>query len=89
MRKREADAYNRYNQSTMYSLDDAYDSYSGAKARAWIYCRDLCEGKNGHALKVISKNTSQFTAGFVYEENGKEMFMYITAASDTAAEIDH
>ena len=88
MRTREARAYESYRNSYMYDLWDAYDRFSHAKRNAWEYCKNLCEEKNGHGLKIISKNTFQFTAGFEYEENGKNMFMYITASSDTPAEIN-
>lgn len=87
MRVREARAYERYKKSNMHSLYDAYSSFSQSKRYAWRYCQDLCNKLNGHGLKVISKNTNEFTAGFVFEEDGVQKFMYITKTSDTVAEI--
>ena len=42
---------------------------------------------NGYGLKVISANGYQFTAGFMFEEDGKTMFMYISKSHDIAVEV--
>lgn len=81
-------AYDNYKRSYNYDLWDVYTTFSRAKRDAWEYCENLCYKYNGHGLKVIGANTMQFTAGFEYEDDGKPMFMYITKASDTSAEID-
>ena len=78
----------RWMQSNMKSLDDAYGRYSTKKAKAWEYCEDLCESRDGKNLKVISKNTNFFTAGFEFEADGKRKFMYITASNDTIVDFD-
>ena len=70
MRAREARAYEAYKRSNMYSLYDAYGRFSKSKADAWEYCRKLCFEKRGGWLKVITANTFQFTAGFVFDEDG-------------------
>ena len=88
MRVRERNAYMSYLRSGLYSLYDCYNNFSSRKAQAWEYCQNLMEEKNGSGLKVISYNTNFFTAGFVYEDEGKKMFMYITASSDVASEIE-
>lgn len=88
MNQREADAYRRYRNSDCYSLWQAYDSFSRQKEEAWLYCEDLCQKKNGRGLKVIGHNTSFFSAGFEYEEDGKRMFMYITHGGDYPIEIE-
>ena len=88
MNARMENAYRNYNYSDMYELWDAYGRCSQSKRNAWDYCKGLMHKMNGYGLKVISANTFQFTAGFEYEENGKKMFMYITKASDTSAEIE-
>ncbi len=63
----------------MHSIYEAYGRPSDRKEAAWEHCQRLCREHSGRGLKVISKNTSFFTAGFVYEEEGQPMFMYITA----------
>lgn len=65
-------------------LHSAYGKYSSKKQNAWEYCEDLCEKKNGEGLKVISRNSHIFTAGFVYPDptTGELMFMYITPSYD-------
>lgn len=88
MRQRERRAYERYCNSDKYNLSDCYQSFSQAKAQAWKYCENLMEEKNGKAVKVISHNLNEFTAGFLFEEDGKQMFMYITKSSDVASEIE-
>ena len=88
MNQRETSAYERYKRSDCYSLYEAYDSYSDAKERAWQYCKDLCCEKNGRGLKVIGHNSNFFSAGFLYEEDEKEMFMFITHGGDYPIEIE-
>lgn len=79
--------YDAYKRSTSYELYDVYGSYSAAKARAGEYCKDLMNQFNGRGLKVISANGFQFTAGFMFEEDGKTMFMYISKNYDIAVEV--
>ena len=79
--------YSAYKRSTTYSLDSAYGTDSSAKARAWRYCEDLMNQYDGYGLKVIGHNYHTFSAGFMFEQDGKEMFMYITHARDTAVEV--
>ena len=75
--------------SDMYSLYHAYNDFSANKARAWRYCEELCKKHNGYGLKVISKNTFMFTAGFEFvdKENGNTKFMYITPNYDIAVDM--
>lgn len=76
-----------YKRSRMYDLSDAYGRYSTAKAQAWRYCEDRCEQYSGDCLKVISKNTFIFTAGFTFiDGNGKRKFYYITPSYDSIVE---
>lgn len=79
--------YDRYERSSDYSLNSAYGKYSSAKAQAWKYCEELMQEHNGWGLKVISHNTHMFTAGFMFEQDGKEMFMYISPSKDIAVEV--
>lgn len=75
-----------YKKSECRSLDQAYGRYSYAKARAWEHCKRLQEAKKGTDLKVVSHNSSFFTAGFKFVENGKEKFMYITKFCEVAVD---
>lgn len=77
-----------YEMSDKHNLWDAYGSFSEGKRDAWEYCQKLCKEKNGSGLKVIGSNTSFFTAGFVFEEDGQKKFMYITKGSDTAVDYE-
>ncbi len=79
----------RYEKSSWYGLADAYGRYSYNKERAWQYCKNLMEKKDGYGLKIISKNTFIFTAGFEFTdpETGVVKFMYITPTYDT--EVDY
>jgi hypothetical protein len=65
-------------------LNSAYDRCSKDKRDAWEYCVDLCRRKNGTGLKVISRNSYRFTAGFEFDnpDTGELMFMYISPTYD-------
>lgn len=88
MTGRERSAYVLYKNSTMESLADAYGRYSERKRKAWDGCKALCYQCNGHGLKVIGANTSFFSAGFEFEQDGRECFMFITKSENTAVYID-
>jgi hypothetical protein len=79
--------YDAYQRSTSYELYDVYGRCSSAKMKAWDYCKELMYKFNGYGLKIISANGYQFTAGFMFEEDGKEMFMYISKSHDIAVEV--
>ena len=79
--------YEDYKRSTYYSLRDVYGSYSRAKEEAWEYCKELMYKFSGYGLKVISYSRYLFTAGFMFEEDGKQMFMYISPSRDIAIEV--
>lgn len=79
--------YESYKRSNATSLYHVYSSYSHAKAEAWEYCVRLMGEKDGHGLRIISSNSYMFTAGFEYEEDGKQMFMYISPSKDVAVEV--
>lgn len=81
-------AYEAYKRSTARSLEDVYGRYSKAKDDAWTYCINLLLDLGGYDLKVISANGYQFTAGFMFEENDKLMFMYISKSHDIAVEVE-
>jgi hypothetical protein len=79
--------YESYKRSSTTTLREVYGSYSSAKAKAYEYCRNLMAEKNGHGFRIISANGWMFTAGFMFEEDGKQMFMYITKSKNSAVEI--
>ena len=79
--------YEDYKRSNLTSLRDVYSSWSHAKENAYRYCRELMHEKNGHDFRIISANGWMFTAGFMFEEDGKQMFMYITKGKDLAVEV--
>lgn len=79
--------YDAYQRSTSYELYDVYGRCSSAKMKAWDYCKELMYKFNGYGLKIISHNGYQFTAGFMFEEDGKTMFMYISKSHDIAVEV--
>lgn len=81
--------YEQYEKSNWYTLWDAYDSPSYNKEKAWDYCCKLFAKLNGTGLKVISKNTYVFTAGFEFEveDTGEIAFCYITPSYDRYYEI--
>lgn len=80
--------YEAYLRSEKYSLSDAYDRPSTRKEAAWEYCRNLCAQYEGWGLKVISKNTFIFTAGFLFlSTSGKEKFMYITPSYNHVCDV--
>jgi hypothetical protein len=88
-KRRALNHYDAYKRSGMYSLRDAYGSYSGAKQSAWEYCERLMDSKSGWGLKVIGANTHMFSAGFEFcGEEGQLMFMYITRTNDIAVEVE-
>jgi len=83
--KRVSDLYDKARATNLW---EAYGSHSRAKDEAWVYCRALCYKYGGHGLKVLTANTFQFTAAFLYTdaETGRRMVMRITKAHDTPHE---
>lgn len=79
--------YADYKRSTATSLRDVYGSYSREKEDAWEYCKELMYKFSGYGLRVISYSRYMFTAGFMFEEDGKQMFMYISPKRDVAVEV--
>ena len=87
-KKLEAD-FNRYQNSELYTLQNAYNSASANKYRAWNYCKQLLKQNNGYNLKVIGFNCHMFSAGFEYiDGNGKKHFVKITKAHDYDAIVE-
>lgn len=71
----------QWEESTWHSLSDAYKTgYSAAKGRAWRHYAELCESMGGDDMKVISKNTWQYSLGFKFTDDatGVLCFYYAT-----------
>ena len=88
MTKRNKGIIEAYRRSINYGLYDVYSSFSKAKADAWQYCKELMAKKQGRALKIIGANGWQFTAGFLYQEDGVDYLMYITKSADTPIKLE-
>lgn len=54
----------RYNASTATELYHVYGSYSAAKARAMVWCKEKAARIGTGTAKIISHNTMQFTVAF-------------------------
>ena len=81
--------YNAWKRSDDYALESVYKRFSVYKARAWRYCQEKQAELNGYGLKVITHNTTIFTAGFeYYDEKAQTLkFYYITPSYDIAIDI--
>ena len=87
MNKRMENAYNNWCNSNDTELRHVYGRPSFRKEDAWDFCKMLCGEYNGSNLRIISHNGFQFTAGFIYEEEGEKKFMYITKSRIESATI--
>lgn len=81
-------AYQRWMNSSDYSLRDVYKSHSWRKEHAFDYCRTLCRDYDGAELRIISYNSNIFTCGFVGVVDGKKAFVYITPSYDRYAYLE-
>lgn len=88
LNKREKNFQSAYMRSNDYSLFDAYENVSRAKFRAWEHCEVLCKEYEGWDLKIISRNSFQFTAGFEFTnpETGAVSLFIITKSDEFAFE---
>lgn len=59
-----AEMIERYNESNMFRLSNAYGRYSTAKARAERECLRRMEADGGYGYRVISANTFSFSAAW-------------------------
>lgn len=78
MTKRQRRVYINYRLSDKVKLSQCYKSYSDAKANEYTNCVYTASSMNGEHFRIISYNTYIFTVGFMYEDKGEYMFMYIT-----------
>ena len=68
--------------STSYDIETFYKNSSYNKIRAWETCKKQCQEKHGYGLCITGGNSSYFSAGFIFENNGKKYLQYITYAND-------
>ena len=87
MTKADRKIVDRYNFSDRYHLYLCYGSFSKRKADAWKSCKALCQEMGGKGLKVIGYNSNFFSAGFLFEEEGKEKLMYITHGGNRVIDL--
>ena len=89
MERQAREHYKAWKRSKDYALEFVYKSFSVYKARAWRHCQEKQAELNGYGLKVITHNTTIFTAGFEYydEEAQTLKFYYITPSYDCAIDI--
>lgn len=79
MNKYETAKYEAYKKSKMTSLRDAYGTFSAKKQSAWNDCVALMRACHGTGLRVVSRNSQIFTAGFMFTDYcGNECFAFIT-----------
>ena len=75
-------AYEQYDRSSLYTLDDCYSSCSAAKRAAMRYCVDLFIKYDGADMRIIGYNSMTFSVGFMGVVDGKNAFIYITKDYD-------
>ena len=68
-------------------LWNVYGSFSHAKAKALDYCKGLQADCEGFRARIVSKCTSYFTYGFIFERMGQAYFAIITPAHNYAAPV--
>lgn len=81
--------FRQYEKSTMESIYKAYKTPSVRKQRFWEHLKEMCFMLGGHDLKVVSKNSQIFTAGFVFpdKETGVLKYMHITPTTQTVIDM--
>ncbi len=73
-----------------HTLDDVYGSYSIEKARAYTYCKELCEKYDGSDFCIMSANTFMFTVSFdfINPDDNRAMRAIITRNYNHAYYLD-
>lgn len=78
MTKKEKACLYSYRQAGYNSVNEAYDRPSTTKQRIEQHILQDMRMVNGHDYKVCSRNCFHFTAGFLFESEGKQHLMYYT-----------
>lgn len=68
-------------------LHDVYNKWSDAKQEAWDKIAKECADRNGFKLSVITYNAQYFTAGYMYKDGDKLMFILHTPLCYNIMEI--
>lgn len=73
-----------------HTLDDVYGSYSIEKARAYTYCKWLCDRYDGYDFCITSANTFAFTVSFdfINPTDNRAMRAIITRTYNHAYYLD-
>lgn len=73
-----------------HTLDDVYGSYSIEKARAYTYCKELCDRYDGYDFCITSANTFTFTVSFYFinPDDNRLMRAIITRTHNHAYYLD-
>lgn len=73
-----------------HTLDDVYGSYSIDKARAYTYCKELCDKYDGYDFCITSANSFMFTVSFEFinPDDNRPMRAIITRAYNHAYYLD-
>lgn len=69
------------------TLEEAYNSASCYKHRAFNYWRDYVNTHEAKDLRILSHNCHFFSLGFTYIENGEEYFAHITAYNNYCCKV--
>lgn len=81
--------YNYYSgKSSSYDIETFYQRPSYNKIKAWRTCKKQCQEKSGYGLCITGGNSSYFSAGFIFENDGKKYLQYITYANNYCIELD-
>ena len=78
MKQKDRNRAIRYLNSTSTSLFECYQKPSKEKLQIWEDIKLTCHADKGHGLKIISANSYQFTAAYLFELNGEEYLKYFT-----------
>ena len=77
-----------YYKASSYDIETFYQRPSYNKIRAWDECKKLCAEYNGKGLCITGGNSSYFSAGFTFYQDGKKYLCYITYANNYCIELD-
>lgn len=80
--------FNDWYYSSAKELYQVYGSYSQAKENAMNYCKEMMKKYEGYDLRIISHNSNVFSVGFIFKDDGKKIFAYITRDYDRFAYLN-
>lgn len=80
-------AFHSYNESKYTRVNEFYKKPSYYKERAEYLIKQKMQKVNGYGYKVVGGNCMFFTAGWLYDENDKTIFVYETYANTYKLEV--